>query len=794
MIVSFATLEALELPALLALVADEARTDLGARRIVDLRPTADDSELRERRETYEETGRLMVEAPLVPSFETPLAPLLERLAGQGPPLEGSEILLVARLLAVGGEAVERIDAADPACEELAGLRAGIGDARPLVRKIERVLDRQGRVRDDASPRLVKLQGELRRSRERLYVELERMRGDHAELFNDETVPLRGGRLMLMLSAGARGRVPGLVHGRSASGKSFYFEPLAVVEENNAAETASEEIENERRRLLRELLATLTAELALVERLAELVATLDAYEAMTRFAAASEARPAAIASASRARLVGARHPLLDPRLAGRRRRVLGAAGHEGEIVPLDLELDAERRLLVVTGPNAGGKTVALKTFGLLALAHQAGLPVPAAAGSELPVFGSVVATIGDEQDLLAERSTFSGRLERLGEIWQEASSRGLSLVDELGSGTDPEEGAALGVALVERIVAQGGLGVVTTHLAAVALAALDLDGAACAAMEFDAASGGPTFRLQPGAPGASEAIALARRLGLPSAWVSRAEELVGGEHRDLQRVLAELEQTRLDLARAAAEADRRGAEAELVTARAERARAELETERRDLGRRFEAKLEEFRRRVGRDLAVEVERMRKELDRGRRRGLDRQATARLFAAAPEFSAPENAVESAELPVVGGAVRHRTLGWRGRLVRLDGERAEVEVAGKRLVCSGSDLVAAEQTARQAGVESRGAGLAEVAEEPAAELMLLGFTIEEALVALERHLDLALRDGRAQTRIVHGHGTGRLRRAVREHLDRHPAVRRHRAGEASEGGNGATVVELRA
>lgn len=791
--VSSASLAALELPSLLALLAAEARTDLGAERLLALTPSASVAELVRRRSAFEETARLAGVAPLAPSLEAPLAPLVERLADERPPLEGPEILTLARLLAAGGEAAARIAAADPPCPELAGRLAGLGDPLPLVRRIERVLDRQGRVRDDASPRLVELSRQARASRERLYAELEQTRGGHAELFTDETVPMRGGRLLLMLSSGARGRIPGLVHGRSATGKSFYFEPLGVVEENNTLQSAVEDLELERQRLLRELLAALVAELPLVRRLAALVSELDAGEATARFAAAAGARLAEIAP-RRARLVGARHPLLDPRLAGRRERVLGTAGHAAAIVPLDLELGEARLLLVVTGPNAGGKTVALKTLGLLALAHQCGLPVPAEAGSELPVFDSLVATIGDEQDLLAERSTFSGRLERLGEAWRAASAGSLTLLDELGSGTDPEEGAALAVALVEHLLAQGGLAIVTTHLAAVAMAALERDGAACAAMEFDPASGRPTYRLHPGAPGGSEAIALARRLALPEAWIARAETLLGGAHRDLRRVLAELEATRQEMARATAAAEARADEAERAAARLERARAEAEAERRTVAQRLQGELRAFREQVAAGLAREESRLREQFAAGRRRGVAAESAARLFAAPPALERDDApAAAPAEL-AVGSRVRHLGLGWSGEIERIDGARASVAVGGKRLQAPLDQLATiavGEPSPKPVGRRAAGAGDAESA--TPSELLLLGLTVEEALAAVDARLDRALRDGEPQVRIVHGHGTGRLRDAVRAHLKRHAAVAAARPGAANEGGNGATVATLR-
>jgi len=785
------TREALELPRLLALVAAEARTDLGGARVAALVPAPSRADLERRRAAYEEVDRLAAQAPLVPSLEAPpLAPLAERLATSRPPLDGPEILVLARVLRAAGEAAQRIGAAEPPCPELARRLVGLEDPGPLVRRIEKVLDARGQVRDDASPRLVELRRSVQQARERIYRRLESIAGESPEMLGEETVPLRGGRLMLVVQPSARGRRQGLVHGRSASGKSLYFEPIEVVEENNTLQSAVEDQEAERRRLLGELLDALGAERPLVERLLALTAELDALEAARRFARVAGARLPELAPAGRFRLVGARHPLLDPRLAGLRRRTLGASGHEGEVVPLDLELGGERRVLVVTGPNAGGKTVALKCAGLLALAAQSGLPVPVEPGSELPFFATVVATVGDEQDLLADRSTFSGRLARLGEAWEAAGPENLALLDELGSGTDPEEGAALARALVEEVVARGGLGLVTTHLAALAAAAMETPGAACAAMEFEPASGRPTFRLRPGAPGGSEALALARRLGLSRAWIVRAEALLGPEHRDLTRLLAEVEATRQRLAADAAEAREEAAAARLAAARLDRERAALEAERRSVGRRLREELDEFRLRVKRDLTGELARLRAEFAAGKRRAAADEAARRLLAGAPELES-EAALEVAGELEVGGRVRHAGLGWAGVLERLDGDRASVRVGGKRLTAGADELVPLGDAPKRRAQSTASATIASEAAAP--ELQLIGMRVEEALEVLDGWLDRTLAGGAREARVVHGHGTGRLRAAVREHLQRHPAVAGHRSGAPNEGGNGATVVTLK-
>ncbi|HUF79088.1 MAG TPA: Smr/MutS family protein, partial [Thermoanaerobaculia bacterium] len=647
----------------------------------------------------------------------------------------------------------------------------------------------------------------RSTRDRLYSRLSGYVDRHRPELSEETVPMREGRLVLVLQAGSRGRVQGLTHGRSATGKSFYFEPLEVVEENNVLQQAGEDEEAERRRILTELAAEARNAMPEIEVQVVFLAGLDLLQAATRFAERCSGRLAEPAPEGRIALRGARHPLLVPELAPLREAALGHAGHRGAAVPLDLDLDPDTRALIVTGPNAGGKTVALKTVGLLALAAQCGLPIPAAAGTRLPFFRSVVATVGDDQDLLADRSTFSGRLLRLKEAWESAGPASLILLDELGSGTDPEEGAALAISLLEGLLERRALAVVTTHLTQLAAAALEMAGATCAAMELSAATGEPTYRLLPGPPGASEAVALARRLGLPAEWLDRAEARLGSEHLELRRMLAEVERVRRELADAQVRAERElrrlGAEREELAGE----REALAEERLGAARKLKAELDAFRQETRRRFEGEVERIVEEVEAGRRKGLAAAATERAFAGAPAF--PEAEPEDAGPLEVGARVRHRGFGWEGELESLERGRAEVRVAGKHLRCREEDLVSAAdpgETRSGAGtgrlsrvaVGRRGGGVDEVAvvrasAEAPAELHLRGERVEPALERLDHYLDRALLGPRREVRIVHGHGTGQLRSAVREHLRRHPAVASHRPGAPEEGGDGATVVVLK-
>lgn len=801
---SDATAEALELPSLLAVISQLAASDLGRERVLELRPFLDEETLGDHRRRFEEASRLAGERALVPHFDVPLALLLERLVSGRPPMEGLDLVRLADLGKATRAAAQRIREAVPPCPTLERLVAGLPDLDPLLRRVERTFDRRGEVREDASPRLAALRSQIRRVRDQIYRDLGEFVSEHKDDLSEETVPMRGGRLVVVLQSGARGRSAGLTHGRSATGKSFYFEPLHVVETNNTLQQSVEDEEAERRRILNEVLAEARAALPALRAHAEFLGDLDLLQAAVRFAGLCDAYLPEIGPRHELRLAAARHPLLDPCLAELRAEALGQAGHSGDIIPLDVELGRERRILVVTGPNAGGKTVALKTAGLLSLMALCGLPVPAAPGSRVPFLRSLVATVGDEQDLLADRSTFSGRLLRLKEAWEQAGPDSLVLLDELGSGTDPEEGAALSIALLEGLLEKRSLAVITTHLAQLAAAALEMGGASCAAMEFDSETGRPTFRLVPGPPGGSEALALARRLGLPAEWLDRAEARLGSEHRDLRRLIAEVERVRRELSETRDRLETEAADAEKLRRRLDVERTALEEERRNVGKRLKTELDAFRRETTERLRREVDRMRERFEEGRRRGLEAEAAEQLFAEAPVF---EEAKPAPSGPIaVGQPVRHLGLGWQGVLEKLEPGKAEVLVRGKRVRCRPEELgPAVPGTAREsrparpepprpreAGTAAAKRDLDESVSAPP-ELNLIGKRVEPALEELDAYIDQALLAARREIRVIHGHGSGRLRQAVRDHLRGHPGVAAHRVGAPNEGGNGATVVTLR-
>lgn len=829
---SGATSEALEFPSLLAVLAGFASTDAGSQAVRAIEPATDRGEIDRRRVRHAEIARdVERNGVLVPSLDG-LLDLRDHLDGDGRGLAGPELLDLAAAIEASEEVLARLESfeATPQCaaevETLRLMEAGAAEAAApnqqggcagLASRLRRMLDRRGEVRDDATPRLRSLVRDARRTQASVEASLQVYVRRHGNALADDSTPMRGGRLSVLLPSGSRGRLAGLVRGRSASGRSFYFEPSEVVEGNDELERIASDRDVERSRILAELVAQVQVLVpAIVARL-DFLAAVDAMQAAARFAGEVDAALATVASdgpAGRAPLLelrGARHPLLDPRLAERRESALGAAGNRGVVVPLDLKLD-DHRTLVLTGPNAGGKTVALKTVGLLCLMNQAGLPVPAARESRLPILDHVVAVVGDEQSVLDEQSTFSARLLRLREVWRRAGPSALVLLDEVGAGTNPEEGAALGIALLEGLVERGSLGILTTHLTQLAAAALESQAASCAAMGFDPENGLPTYRLVVGPPGGSQALALARRLGLPPAWLERAEHFLGSEHQKLRRVLERNERLRERLLEREAELARRTTETETARARFETGQESLRAARKRLeqalGREVDALRRANRSRLDQALAElsstprgpgkrafarAAASLHGELDRDLSAAADRASRAAGDADAPPDREPEVAPRPDEQHplTLGARVRHRSLGWLGELVELRGDQATVLVRGKRVRTPSADLVAV------AGGERPAPGRVRVQRSQAdpveVELLLIGQQVEPALESLDAYLDRALAAGHERVRVVHGHGSGRLRRAVREHLRSHPAVAGFDPAPPSAGGDGATEVVLR-
>lgn len=670
--------------------------------------------------------------------------------------------------------------------------------------LDRALDPHGGVADTASPELANLRRRLtqaRRASSDLLRQLAaRLRTHLQEGFTTE----RGGRPVLAVKAGSRSAVPGIVHDSSGSGATLFIEPLPLIEANNhVRELAAEEAE-EVGRILGMLSRLVAEERTHLDVAVEEMAHLDLRLASARLSRAWDG--CRVEPSDQVELVGARHPLLDPATA----------------VPVDLPLRGVRAL-VVSGPNTGGKTVALKTLGLFSMLHQCGLRVPARAAA-LPVFDRVLADIGDDQSIAESLSTFSAHVRRLMGIMGAVGPRSLVLLDEPAAGTDPDEGARLAQAVIGRLVADGALVLATTHHPEVKEWASAVEGARNAAVAVDLRNLRPLYTLTMGEPGASHALGIAEGLGLDPAVVEAARAAASPARRELEalladaaaaraaadddrrearRALARAHEAQADAERRSQELDRRlealkaRAEAERVAAR-ERAEADLAGARRELAElRREisaARREEARRAEGATAAPAPGADRHERERDRRLGAaaDRAERARAALERP-VPAPE-AVEGPP-PQVGDHVVDALTGVRGRVVAVRGGRAEVQGGSARMRVPLDrlrvDAAAARAESRRAEREAPPPSMPE-GPPVAADVDVRGRRAEETRAEVRTRVDGAAVAGVDRLRVIHGHGTGALRAVVREELARHPLVTRTEPAPPEEGGDGATIAHI--
>jgi len=715
---------------------------------------------------------------------------LER-ARRGGRLSPADLLEIAATLHATGLFAARLT--DWRGTQLASVRAELDDAPQLRARIERTVDEAGQILDSASPALATMRRRLRTAQDRVRERLNTMLRSSAlaGVIGEAIVTMRAGRYVIPIRAEAKGKLKGIVHDQSASGATLFVEPLTVVELNNTWTQASLDAEREEERILDELSREIEGRAEALLASLEALARADLWMARARLGLALDAVRAA-PSDNAAELLSARHPLLGP----------GA-------VPIDLRI-GERfgyRALIVTGPNTGGKTVSLKTLGLLALMHQAGLRVPAAEGARMPVYRRVMADIGDEQSIAQSLSTFSSHLRNVVRFVAAAGPGTLVLLDEIGAGTDPTEGSALAMAIVERLLALGATVAATTHYAELKAFAQEHELVTNAAVAFDVATLRPTYRLEIGLPGKSQAFAIAQRLGLAPEILADARSRLAAEHVSMEETLAAI--GRVEEARSAelelAHAERQAAGEERQLARSGVARARREAAET---------LAEARRAADQMLARaerEVESVRRELTRQRNLRAPRaggpaaaafdkmasrasRARAEVQAAEPEGEIEESS--DVAQPRIGLWGRSRTLGTAGRIVEVSGRtgRVTLETDDARVVIPGDDVeVIAEPIVGPNGRDEELAALRRrAASRIAPRLDLRGERVEAAIEQLAAYLDEALLGGLDEAVIVHGAGTGALRRAIREFLAEHPRVSSTRPGRREEGGDGATVAAL--
>jgi DNA mismatch repair protein MutS2 len=695
----------------------------------------------------------------------------------------------------------------------AGLKPHLADPRrPLQRELGRQLhplpaitstlarsfDPAGELLDTASARLGGLRAAVRVAFDRLRRRLDSLvASELGSALQEPLITLRNGRYVVPVRADAKSRVKGIVHDASGSGQTLFIEPLVVVELGNAWREAQVAEQEEVERILDELSALVGANAGPLRETLGALAWFDLWSAKAQLAGEMGASRAETAARPEVTLLSARHP-----------------GLTGRVVPIDVRLGDGYTALVVTGPNTGGKTVTLRTLGLLALMHQAGLHIPAAPGSRLPIFRDVFADIGDEQSIAQSLSTFSGHMRSIIRIVEAAAPGTLVLLDELGAGTDPTEGSALAQALLDHFVRAGALVAATTHYAELKAYAHTTKGAMNASVEFDIETLSPTYRLTIGLPGGSQAFAIAERLGLPPALVADARSRLTESQRTFEATLARIREVEGETA----EAKERTREAELRAGEALRAAADERRKAQQSRADTERRAREEAERLVAELRTEMETARRSLERGQltapaidavlERAEDRLARAPTPAKA-DGAGGRVAAPAASAPAtwsVGDEARSRSGGWTGRIAEIDRSkrRATIETGAMRVSVEVADLEpigvvggasGAASSAASAGA-SAGTNVAELrlsrARSVPMSLDLRGARVEEALSALEHYLEDASLAGLARVTVIHGLGTGALRDAVRSDAAAHPLVKSARPGERGEGGDGVTVVEV--
>ena len=806
---------ALEWEPLLALVSGFAASPVGRQAILDLKPSTDEAWIALQHQLTGELRLLLEEQTSIPVgglFDPTQHAAKAQIPGAA--LEANELQAIARL-ANDVASWQSLLQSPPA--RLVGKLFGLsqissaltGNLRPLAESIERTIQPDGSLADNASPEL----GHIRREQERQqHVIAESLRTALRKLASEgstqeELITIRGDRFVIPVRSELKRRVNGVVHGVSSSGQTVYVEPLETIEQNNELVRLIEEEQAEIHRIFMALTRQVGGYAQTLVEGARVLALVDSLQARARFGRDYNCVAPAIMP-DLLRLEAARHPLLERHL-----RVTG-----GHVVPLTLELTAAERQLIISGPNTGGKTVTLKTTALLAMMAQAGLPVPATAAS-FPVFTAFLADIGDAQSIEAELSTFSAHIVNLDRLSRLAGDKSLVLLDELGSATDPEEGAALAVAIASHFLTAGAWSLISTHHTSLKVYAANTDGVLNAAAGVDELTLAPNYQLRLGVPGASAGIQTAERLGLNAAIITAARQRLGSQQVDIARFLDKLHSELTQL-----EEDRKAARVEQYALNQERARLarEGDVEMRQRTRELESKLGSLLK----DFEFQMrETVRAIEDRAGQQKLSKEAERRILRLRREFQESFNQTVVAHRTGadVGDAnaqphiLKHIAAGDQVRIksmnkiavVQREVEKDVFEVAlgpikmrVKRDECLAPSPVGGESAAEKrpdplaAARKQKNVHVTVTSantDELRTEINLIGRTVDEATQELEQYLDRAFLAGLERVRIIHGHGAGILRRGVREFLKSHPHVATIAEAPQNEGGQGATLVELR-
>lgn len=790
------TLKVLEYEKVKSIVASFAASEAGRTAIEGLEPSSDEQTVVQlQKETAEFVGILQSgqNAPLdgIPESE----PTAAKLGISNSMLAPLELLNLARTLAAGrrlkkffqqfeGKGTDRRFAAPLLCSQANRLQP----LREIEDAILDAIDDRAEIKDSASPEFRKIRRQIVRMREDILGRMGRIlqQESYQKVIQEPVITLRDDRYVLPLKPNFRQSLSGVVHGQSGSRATLFVEPLDVLEQNNRLAELRMEEREEVERILRGLTALASREASSIRQTIEVLAFLDAVHARARFGIEYHGVVPEVSRDGSVSLLAAVHPLLIARSRGQ-------SGH-GKVMPNDIRLEPGQRALIVSGPNAGGKTVILKTAGLLCLMAQSGLPVTAADGSRLPCFSSVYADIGDDQSLEQDLSTFSSHVGRVAEILRDADRTSLVLLDELGSGTEPGEGSGLGAAVLEHLIEQGCLTIVTTHHNALKLFGAQTHGALNAAMEFDPGSLKPTYRMIAGRPGRSYGLDMAARMGIPDEVIRKARSRISEDNVNLDLLLRQVEEDarRISAEREALERELKAAEQNRNEAAAQHAAAREEAREVKTKARIEARevLSALRQKL-RELGREAVRDQQEIRKSR---AEVEALSSRLDSDARTEKPRRA-DQRRIFHAGDRVRIERFDKTGTVIASSSGILELEVGAKKIKLPADEVTHLEKLPKQKNNHTTSGWSTELLEEEGARdrLNIIGLRVPEALAELDRFIDQAGLHHLTVVVVIHGLGTGALKTAVTDFLKQHPLVATFRSGEAAEGSAGVTVVELK-
>ncbi len=774
------TLEVLEYPKILKILADFASTIPGSEDCLDLFPGTDPADVSRIQATVKEIREIVgVEGKLPFGGICAIDHLLTQLAVEGAYLSSHEILDIGGNLSGQRLLKSFLSPLSERYPHSSSLVSSIVVMKDLESQIESAIGPQGEILDGASERLREIRRRIRNARDELNKTLMAIMGSSSakEALQDSIVTQRNGRYVLPVKAEYKGKIQGIVHDRSQSSQTLFIEPLSVMEKNNELSSFTKEEKDEEIKILRRISGDIALVRETIEQNHRTVIVIDTLAARALFGEALNGVAPEIDGSGKVSFIQARHPLLIH--SGQKQ---GTHEFSGVAIPIDITIGADKKLVVLSGANTGGKTAALKTLGLLSLMFMTGIPIPVAEGSCAVVFSDIFADIGDEQDIEGKLSTFSAKVERLKYILSKASNGSLVLIDEIMSATDPDQGSALAMASMDYLLEKGATILITTHLNILKTYALNRGDAVNVSVTFDEMSRTPLYVLHYGTPGGSNAIAVAQSLSLPAEVITKAKENLSDESRRLTSLITKLERDRriVQTQRRAVEALRNSHES--LTEELARLVDTINAKRNDI-------IESFRREV-KEIATRYEARFKELF-----GRMENAAVRRGEIHKEFYDTKRAlIDSVPEPVrdpqaseelsVGDAVALKGSAVIGSVIALAGERAEVEFGGRKVSVDISEL-----RKEKAPSPPRGGAYHEQYSDPKTEINIIGLTVEDAIPVVDKAIDNAILVGLAEIEIIHGKGTGRLKRGIRSYLTGHSHVKALKHGGLNDG---TTTVEL--